>query len=108
MTGHRTNPVRVRTENFHAVMRRAGMSERDLASELGVTQQSVDRMVRGLAPASPRFVRDCCICLGARLGEDPSFLRGVLFTDPDTPDEPTSVLERRVAAMTQEEVPADV
>jgi hypothetical protein len=102
-TGHRTNPVRVRAEAFHALLSRAGLSERDLAHQLGVTQQSVDRMVRCVAPASPRFVRDVGLVLAAYLDEDPAFLRSVVFTDPDRSDEPRSVLAARVAALTSEE-----
>jgi plasmid maintenance system antidote protein VapI len=99
----RPNPTRVRPQNFADVLRRAGMSERTLANELGVTQQSVDRMVRGLAPASPRFARDSALILAGRLGEEPAFLRSLLFAGLDErPDERTSVLARRMVAATTE------
>jgi hypothetical protein len=95
-TRHPTNPTRVRPQNFHDVLRRARMTERDLAERLGVTQQSVDRMVRGLAPASPRFVRDVGLVLGDRLEEDADFVRSVLFTGSVVAYSRPSVLATRI------------
>jgi hypothetical protein len=95
--GVRSNPTRVRADDFLAALQRAGMSERDLADLLGMTQQSIDRMVHGRSPASPRFVRDVGLVLGGRLGEDADFVRSVLFTGSVVAEPKRSVLAARLA-----------
>jgi transcriptional regulator with XRE-family HTH domain len=87
----------VRAGDFHSALQRAGMTERDLADLLGMTQQSIDRMIHGRSPASPRFVRDVGLVLGERLGEDADFVRSVLFTGSVVAEPKRSVLTARIS-----------
>jgi hypothetical protein len=106
--GQKSNPTRVRSQTFHDVLRRAGMTERTLADHIGMTQASVDRMVRGLSPASPRFTRDVGLVLGERLNEDPDFVRSIVFTGSVMVKPSSSVLATRIASLTTKEVATDV
>lgn len=71
---------RVREADFRRVLKKAGISEAELAKRIGIRRQPLDAMVRGLRPPSARLVRDGADVIADLLGEDSEFIRGLIFT----------------------------